>query len=71
VGGRAVYERIAEFAFSNGLQLESEEHDGDGRNSVGAFDGELDAEWIIGEFEASQFGFIFLEERREIATAAP
>jgi hypothetical protein len=71
VGGRAVYENIAEFPFGAGPDIEVEEKHRSGRHGTGTLNSEFDAERIIGEFEAAQFGLVGFEQNCEIGAAAP
>src|SRR5260370_23946134 len=52
------------------MEIEAEEEDGGGRHGAGAPDGEFDADGIIGEIEAAQFGLVGLKEDSEVGTAA-
>jgi len=69
VGGRAVNEDIAEFAFGAGLEVEVEEEGGGRRHGSGVLDGEFDADGIVGKIESAQLGPVGLEEHSEIGAA--
>ena len=70
MGGCAIYEDIAELAFGGGMEIEGEEEDGGRRYDAGAPDGEFDADGVIGEIEAAQFGLVGIEEDSEVGAAA-
>ena len=70
MSGRAVYEDIAEFALGRGAEIECEEEHWGGRHGAGTLVGEFDADGIIGEIEAAQFGLVGLKEDSEIGAAA-